>query len=85
MQLEIVTPDKKVYEGPSSGVQVPGIQGSFEVLENHAAIVSALGPGTVRVAKAGGAEYYDIDGGVIEVLNNQIVILAESAVPSARP
>jgi F-type H+-transporting ATPase subunit epsilon len=54
-------------------------------LENHAAIVSALGPGTVRVAKAGGAEYYDIDGGVIEVLNNQIVILAESAVPSARP
>jgi F-type H+-transporting ATPase subunit epsilon len=84
MQLEIVTPDRKVYEGPAAGVQVPGIQGSFEVLENHAALVSALGAGTVRVAKSDGTDYYDIDGGVIEVLNNQIVILAESAVPTTR-
>ncbi len=84
MKLEIVTPDKKVFQGPASGVQVPGVEGSFEVLENHAALVSALGEGTVRITSGGKSEYFDIDGGVIEVLNNTIVILAETAVPSIK-
>lgn len=80
MHLEIVTPDKKVYEGAATGVQVPGIKGSFEVLENHAPLVSALSVGTVRVSNGSTTEHYAIDGGVIEVLKNQVVILAESAV-----
>ena len=86
MLLEIVTPDQKVFQGEVNGVKVPGSKekGSFEVLENHAPIISTLEKGTVRITTAGGAQtYVDIDSGVIEVLNNKVVILAESAIPRA--
>ncbi|MCC5946247.1 MAG: ATP synthase F1 subunit epsilon [Bernardetiaceae bacterium] len=78
MKLEIITPVEKVYEGQVESVQMPGSQGSFEVLENHAAIVSSLEEGTVLIRKASDTENIDISGGVVEVLNNHIVILAES-------
>ncbi|MCU0451109.1 MAG: ATP synthase F1 subunit epsilon [Bernardetiaceae bacterium] len=84
MQLEIITPDQKVFEGSAKGVQVPGSQGLFEVLENHAALVSALEAGQVRVNTGAGLQYYRIDGGVIEVLNNKVIILAEAASPLAK-
>jgi F-type H+-transporting ATPase subunit epsilon len=79
MELEIVTPDRKVFQGSVTGVQVPGVNGSFEVLNKHIAIVSTLQKGTVRVNKGGSYEYFAIDGGVIEVLDNKIIVLAESA------
>lgn len=78
MFLEIITPDAKVFEGEVDAVKVPSIGGEFEVLNNHAAIVSALGTGTVRVADKSGKHFFNIDSGVIEVLKNKVVILAES-------
>jgi F-type H+-transporting ATPase subunit epsilon len=80
MKLEIITPVEKVYEGQVDAVRMPGSQGSFEVLENHAAIVSALEEGTILIRQASGTENIDISGGVVEVLNNHIVILAESVI-----
>lgn len=81
MQVEIVTPDKKVFEGTATGVQVPGTAGSFEVLANHAPVISALEKGKVRVRTQNGSyQYFEIDGGVIEVLQNNVIVLAESAV-----
>lgn len=81
MQVEIITPDKKVFEGTASGIQVPGNGGSFEVLENHAPVISALEKGKVRVrAQNGSYQYFEIDGGVIEVLQNNVIVLAESAI-----
>ncbi|MCS7018272.1 MAG: ATP synthase F1 subunit epsilon [Cytophagales bacterium] len=81
MQVEIITPDKKVFEGAASGIQVPGTAGSFEVLENHAPIISVLEKGKVRVRIPDGSyQYFAIDGGVIEVLKNRVIVLAESAV-----
>lgn len=79
MLLEIVTPDKKVFEGEVSSVQMPGSEGGFEVLDNHAALISSLGKGKVVIKGKDGQEF-TIDGGVAEVLNNKVVILAETLI-----
>ena len=78
MHLEIITPDKKVFEGEVSGAKFPGIGGSFEVLNSHAPIISTLENGPVRVTTAASYQYFNIDGGVVEVLNNKIIVLAEA-------
>ncbi len=77
MRLEILTPDKKVYEGEVNSVTVPGSLGSFEVLNNHAPIISTLQDGKVVVRGNSGEEIFLIKGGVVEVVNNQITVLAE--------
>ncbi len=79
MYLEIITPDKKIYEGEIDLIQVPGSKGSFEVLKNHAPIISTLDKGKIKIMDQKGAEiFFDVDGGVIEVKNNEIIVLAES-------
>ena len=78
MNITILTPDQEIYEGKISSVKVPGVGGQFEVLENHAPIVSALGKGDVRVIKDGGEKLtFDIERGFIEVLNNNISLLVQ--------
>ena len=78
MNLEIVTPDKKIYEGKIKLVQVPGSKGSFEVMYNHAPIISTLEAGVVKVVEESDKKiYFDIEGGVIEVLKNKVIVLAE--------
>ena len=87
MNLEILTPEKKLFSGEVYGVQMPGISGSFEVLEKHAPLVSALKAGRVKVLKnkppGSGAQdqfaYFDIQGGFVEVLNNRVTVLVEGA------
>jgi F-type H+-transporting ATPase subunit epsilon len=78
MHLEIITPDKKVFEGEVSSAQFPGTQGSFEVLNNHAPLISTLENGPIRVTGANGNQFFNVDGGVVEVLNNKIIVLAEA-------
>lgn len=81
MTLEILTPERKLFSGEVYGVQMPGISGSFEVLEKHAPLVSALKAGRVKVLRdrQNHAAYYDIQGGFVEVLNNKVSILVEGA------
>ncbi len=76
MQLEILTPDKVVFSGEVSSVSLPGTKGRFQVLENHAALVSSLQQGQVKVRSATGESQFEINGGVVEVLNNKVVVLA---------
>jgi F-type H+-transporting ATPase subunit epsilon len=79
MKIEIITPDKKVYEGDIKSVRVPGKKGSFQVLKDHAPIVSTLENGPVIVVDNNDKEIrFEIDGGVIEVKFNRIILLAES-------
>lgn len=78
MNLEILTPDKKVFSGEATSVTVPGTQGSFTVLNNHAPIISTLEAGEVKVKGNSGQETFHINGGVIEVLKNKVVLLAEN-------
>ena len=96
MQLEIITPEANIFSGEATAVQFPGLDGSFQVLNGHAAIISALVKGDVKVDLT--AAYDDsenasdkvvvdgsnkkviriaIKGGVIEMLNNKVIVLAE--------
>lgn len=83
MNLEILTPEKKLYSGEVYGVQMPGISGSFEVLDKHAPLVSALKAGRVKVLKdkQNHLVNFDIQGGFVEVLNNKVTVLVEGATP----
>ncbi len=78
MKLEITTPDTQVYEGDVSLIQLPGIDGSFEILNMHAPLISILKKGKVKVVDSlKQTLFFDVNGGVVEVLNNKVLILAE--------
>jgi F-type H+-transporting ATPase subunit epsilon len=78
MLLEILTPEKKLFSGDVQGVQLPGIDGLFEILDKHAPLVSALGVGNIKVLQKGSAsETYAIKGGFVEVINNKATVLVE--------
>lgn len=77
MQLDILTPDKALFSGEVESVILPGSKGQFEILKNHAAIVSSLDKGSVRVKTTDGrTQVFEVNGGVVEVLDNKIVVLA---------
>ena len=78
MLLEIITPEKKVFQGEVNSVQFNCTNGKFEVLNNHAPIISTLTKGDVRVIDSNNkTELFEINGGVIEMQNNKIIVLAE--------
>ncbi|WP_316818704.1 ATP synthase F1 subunit epsilon [Pedobacter nyackensis] len=77
MTLEILTPDKKVFEGEVTAVTVPGTMGSFQILKDHAPIISTLEDGPVIIKSKTATETFIIKGGVVEVLKNKIIVLAE--------
>jgi F-type H+-transporting ATPase subunit epsilon len=79
MQVEIITPDTTLFSGEDVHlVQLPGIGGSFEVLNHHAPLISVLKQGSVKVEEKGkSTQYFEIKGGVVEVLQNKVLILAE--------
>ena len=81
MYLEIVTPDKKVFEGEVVAATFPGTDGSFQVLNNHAPLVSTLARGIIVYRDKEDFEYdITIDGGVVEVLHNRVIVLAEAII-----
>jgi len=81
MHIEILTPEKKLFTGDAYGIQLPGVSGSFEVLEKHAPMVSALGNGVVKILldKSGkNNNSFAVRGGFVEVLNNKVTVLLEA-------
>lgn len=78
MNLEIITPDKKIYSGEVTSVSVPGMSGRFQMLKDHAPIISTLLNGKVKIKDKEGVKEFDVKGGVVENLKNKIIILAES-------
>ena len=78
LQLEIITPDGSFYDGEVTSATLPGTMGTFQVLNNHAPIISSLDKGSLSYLDKEGNHIYQIDGGVVEVLNNKITVLAES-------
>jgi F-type H+-transporting ATPase subunit epsilon len=95
MILEIITPESNVFKGEVEAVQFPGKDGLFQVLENHAPIISALNKGKIKIDLKNSAEQFDasnsriekassdkqlfvhVNGGVVEMMNNKIIVLAE--------
>ena len=78
--LQIVTPEREVFNGPVEMVSLPGLDGSFGVLRNHAPLIAALDAGVVSIFDPDGAEQkLAIGGGFFQVAHNQAMILADSA------
>jgi F-type H+-transporting ATPase subunit epsilon len=79
LNIEIITPDNIVFQGEIVSVTVPGVKGRFQVLKNHAPLVSIFEIGMIEVAAPDkNSSYYATGGGTIEVLNNKVLILADS-------
>ena len=77
--LSILTPEQSVYDGDVEYVEAPGSEGYFGVLAHHAAMVTALGEGTLTVRCAGGGqERWPLQGGFFEVSNNRATVLADA-------
>jgi F-type H+-transporting ATPase subunit epsilon len=79
MKVDIITPDAVLFSGENIYlVQLPGIDGSFEIMNNHAPLISVLKKGKIKVeVKGADPMFFEVKGGVIEVLNNKVIILAE--------
>ncbi|WDF69055.1 ATP synthase F1 subunit epsilon [Sphingobacterium oryzagri] len=80
MKLTIITPDKLAYEGDVTAVTVPGSAGSFQILKDHAPIVSTLEDGKVIIQGGDAQTVFVIKGGVVEAKDNDITVLAEGIV-----
>ncbi len=76
MNLLILSPEKEIFSGEVKSVKVPGADGQFEMLDHHAAIVSSLKKGEVRVIKSNGEKLiFGVSGGFAECLNNEVSVL----------
>jgi len=84
MFLEIITPDQKVFEGEVDSATFPGSNGSFQVLNDHAPLVSSMKQGDIKIIKMVEKKpeetHLEVSGGVVEVLNNKVLVLAESII-----
>ena len=76
MHIEILTPDKIIFSGEVDSATFPGSKGQFQVLNNHAALVSSLDKGNIKVRSSLGEQQFEINGGIVEILNNKIIVLA---------
>ena len=78
MTLEIITPEKQLFSGEVTSVKFPGTNGEFEILNNHAPIISTLSEGEIRIISTKkDTQKFNINGGVIEMQNNKIIVLAD--------
>lgn len=77
MKVKITKPDSVLFEGEASLVQLPGTDGLFELLDNHAPIISALAKGTIRLKTAEGEHLFDVNAGVIKCQQNEVLILIQ--------
>jgi len=75
MIVEIITPNKAIFSGSASLVHFPGTDGSFTILEDHAPLVAALKKGKIKVVSEEETLYFEINGGVVEVLENRVEVL----------
>ncbi len=77
MQLDILSPDKNIFSGKVKYISLPGKDGSLGILEDHAPIITVLRKGTIKIESAEGNQNFEVNGGVVEVLKNKVIILAE--------
>lgn len=77
MQIEILTPEKHLFEGEADAITLPGTNGRFQILKNHAPIVSSLEKGQIKIKGKNLEESFDILGGFVECLKNKVIVLVE--------
>jgi len=75
MQVEVLTPDKTLYTGEADVITLPGSNGSFQIMANHAAMIANLKAGKMEVKHGSDVQTFDVTGGLVEVLSNKVVVL----------
>jgi F-type H+-transporting ATPase subunit epsilon len=92
LSVDIVTPDGRAFQGPANGVRAPGVEGSFEVRNNHAPLIAAFGIGPLVVKTEAAHEFADVhddrivfatSGGFLEIVDNTVTVLAETVEPAS--
>jgi len=78
INLEIITPEKTIYKDVINSITIPGTLGSFQVLKDHAPLISSFEVGVITVQKNGNKNYFSTSGGTVEVEKNKILVLADS-------
>ena len=79
LHLEIITPEKVLFSGDIKIIKLPGVLGSFEIMRNHAPLISILTQGRIKVKETNGLlSYFNINSGLVEVSNNDVKVLVES-------
>ena len=78
-EVQILTPNGSVYNGTVMGIKLPGTEGNFEVLHNHASLMSGLEVGVISIRDDAKVDYIAVSGGFVEVNSNKVTVLAESA------
>ncbi|HSB19358.1 MAG TPA: F0F1 ATP synthase subunit epsilon [Anaeromyxobacteraceae bacterium] len=79
LELEIVTPEKRVATATCDEVRAPGVQGGFGIRPGHTPFVSILEPGRLTVVAGGQEVHYAIGGGFLQVADDRVIVLAETA------
>lgn len=80
MHVQVISPDRQIFDGEISQAILPGKSGGFEILKDHAPLISIIGKGTLTLnTTSEGTKTYEVDGGVVEVVKNQVRILVETA------
>ena len=77
LTVDIISPERKLFSGTATAVQLPGTEGLFQILTNHAPIMASLAAGRVKIDGAKGTEYVEIEGGGVEVSANTVTVLAK--------
>ena len=80
MQLNILTPESKVFTGEATSIQLNGVDGKFEILNNHAPLIATLVEGTVRIITNAGRQEFKLKSGIVEVLKNNVSVLTEGVI-----
>ena len=75
MIVEILTPDKTLFSGEADMVTLPGANGSFQILKDHAPMIANLSKGTLSIKSVEGKQQFDVNGGLVEVLKNKVIVL----------
>jgi len=77
MTVEIITPDKKLFEGQVKSAIFPGSEGSFGILNNHAPMIATLKQGSIQLVEENNqTRLFEVKGGVVEILKNKVIVLA---------
>lgn len=77
LNISIISPDEEIFSGEGEGIQLPGAEGRFEIKTNHAPLISTLSDGQILVRTPKGEKTFEAVGGVVEVLNNKVIVLVE--------
>jgi F-type H+-transporting ATPase subunit epsilon len=82
MRVTVISPDRSLFDGEASGVVAPAFDGLVGILPGHAPFLTLLGTGTLTITSSGAANRFGVDGGILQVVDDVVRVVAERAEPS---